>query len=67
MSLLVRVLSILLMIAIVVLCYFVVIWVLGMLGIHVPDQILKVCFVILALLAAIYALTGRADAWFQAP
>lgn len=65
MALLLRVLSILLMLAFVVLAYYVVIWVLSMLGIHVPDQILKVCFVILGLLAAIYALTGRTDTWFR--
>lgn len=67
MSLLIRVLYILLAIAFVVLIYFVVIWVLGMLGIHVPDQILKVIFVIIGLLAAIYALTGRMDNLFSPP
>lgn len=65
MSLLIRVLYILLAIAFVVLIYFVTIWVLGMLGIHIPDQILKVIFVIIALMAAIYALTGRMDSLFS--
>lgn len=65
MNLLIRVLYILLAIAFVVLIYFVVVWVLGMLGIHVPDQILKVVFVIIGLMAAIYALTGRMDTLFH--
>lgn len=64
MGLLIRVLGILLAIAFVVLIYYVVIWVLGMLGIHVPQNILTVIFVILGLMAAIYALTGRMDSLF---
>lgn len=64
MSLLLRVLHILLAIAFVVLIYFVTIWVLGMLGLHVPDTILKVVFVIIALMAAIAALSGRLDNWW---
>lgn len=61
MSLFIRVLYVLLGIAFVVLAYYAVIWVLGMLGVSVPDQILKVIFVILGLLAVIGALTGRFD------
>lgn len=61
MGLFIRVLYILLAIAFVVLAYFVVIWVLGMLGISVPEHILKVCFVILGLLAVIGAMTGKFD------
>jgi len=63
-SLLVRVLMILLAIAFVVLCYYVTIWVLGLLGIHIPQNILNVIFVIIGLLAAIWALTGQLDVWF---
>ena len=64
-----RILYILLAIAFVVLAYYVVIWVLGLLGIHVPQHILTVCFVIIGLLAAIWALTGRMDVatWFPPP
>ena len=65
MSLFIRVLQVLLAIAFVVLAYYVVIYVLGMLGIIVPDQILKVCFVILGLLAVIGALSGRFDGWWK--
>jgi hypothetical protein len=61
MSLFIRILSILLAIAFVVLAYYVVIYVLGLLGIHIPQNILTVVFVIIALLAAIAALTGRFD------
>jgi putative effector of murein hydrolase LrgA (UPF0299 family) len=64
MNLLVRVLYILLAIALVILTYYIVIWVLRLLGITVPDQILTVIFVILGLLAAIGALTGRMDTWW---
>lgn len=65
MSLFVRVLYVLLALAFVVLAYYVVIWVLGMLGIAVPDQILKIIFVILGLLAVIGALTGKFQTWTQ--
>jgi len=61
MSLFIRVCYILLAIAFVVLAYYVVIWVLALLGISVPDHILKVVFVILGLLAIIGAMTGRFD------
>jgi len=64
MSLFLRVCYILLALAFVVLAYYVVIWVLGMLGISVPDQILKVCFIILGLLAVIGALSGKLDSWW---
>lgn len=68
MSLFIRVLYVLLGIAFVVLAYYVVIYVLGMLGIAVPDQILKVVFVILGLLAVIGALSGRFDSfWVTKP
>jgi hypothetical protein len=65
MSLFIRVLYVLLAIAFVVLAYYVVIYVLGLLGIVVPDQILKVVFVILGLLAVIGALTGRFDNFWK--
>lgn len=67
MGLLLRVLSILLAIAFVVLIYFVVVWVLGLLGIHVPQNILTVVFVIIGLMAAIGALSGRFDNFWQLP
>lgn len=67
MGLLIRVLSILLAIAFVVLIYFVTIWVLGMLGIHVPQNILTVIFVIIGLMAAIGALTGQFDNFYRWP
>ena len=64
MGILTRVLQILLAIACVVLCYYVIIWVLGMLGIAVPDQILKIVMVIIGILAVLGALTGRYDNWW---
>jgi len=62
-ALLVRILMILLAIAFVVLCYYITIWVLGMLGIHIPANILTVIFVIIGLLMALWAITGRLDNW----
>lgn len=56
-----RILQILLAIAILVLCYLVVFWVLGLLGIVVPDRIVTVIFVILGLVAALGVLGGRFD------
>jgi hypothetical protein len=66
MSLFVRVLYVLLAIAFVVLAYYVIVWVLGLLGISIPDQILKIIMVILGLLAVIGAITGKFDTWWKA-
>ena len=65
MSLFLRICSILLYIAFVVLAYYVAVWVLHMLGITVPEHILRVIFVIVALLAIIGALSGRWDNWWK--
>ncbi len=65
MNILIRVLYVLLALAFVVLAYYIAIWVLGLLGFVIPDQILKVIFVILGLLAVIGALTGRYDNWWK--
>ncbi len=67
MGLVIRVLSILLAIAFVVLIYYVTVWVLAMLGIHIPAQILTVIFVIIGLMAAIAALSGHLDNWWPPP
>jgi uncharacterized membrane protein len=70
MGMFIRILSILLAIAFVVLAYYVVIYVLGLLGIHIPQNILTVVFVIIALLATIAALSGRFDditTWGRGP
>lgn len=66
-ALFVRILYILLGIAFVVLAYYVTVWVLGLLGIHLPGNILTVIFVILGLLVAIWALTGRFESWIGRP
>ena len=65
MNLFIRILYILLAVAFVVLAYYVVIWVLGMLGILIPEHILKVVFVIIGLLAVIGALTGKFDNFWK--
>jgi hypothetical protein len=64
-SLFIRGCYILLAIAFVVLLYYVTIWVLGMLGIHVPVHIMQVVFVIIGLMAVIGALTGRFDNFWK--
>ncbi len=56
-----RVLQILLAIAVLMLCYWTILWVLGLLGISIPSQILTCIIVILGLLAALGILSGRAD------
>lgn len=61
MNLIVRILTILLAVAIVVICYYTVVWVLGMLGIHPPQNLMTAIFVAIGLIAAIWALTGRMD------
>lgn len=65
MGLLIRALYVLAAIAVVVLVYLVTVWVLGMLGVPIPMQILKVLFVIIGILFVIAALTGRFDNWWR--
>jgi hypothetical protein len=67
MWLIIRVAYILLAIAIVVGLYFGVEWVLTLLGVDVPAKILRVGFVIIGLLAFIWALTGRMDSLLRIP
>ena len=67
MSLFLRICSILLYLAFVVLAYYVAHWVLAMLGIAVPEHILRVIFVIIALLAIVGSLSGRFDNWWKTP
>jgi uncharacterized membrane protein len=63
MSILVRLFQVLLAVAFVVLAYLITLWVLGLLGLTIPFDILKVVFVILGLLAVLGALQGRLDNW----
>jgi hypothetical protein len=67
MGLVIRIFSILLAIAFVVLLYLVTIWVLGLLGLHVPPNILTVIFVIIGLIMAIGVLSGRFDNIYNWP
>lgn len=64
MALLKRVVQVLLAVACVVLCYYLILWVLGLLGIRVPEHIITVVMVIIGLLAALGALGGRFDNWW---
>lgn len=61
MNIFVRVLYVLLAVAFTVLCYYVIIWVLGLLGVSIPDQILKICMVIIGILAVLGAIRGSFD------
>ena len=65
MGIFVRGLYILVAIAFVFLLYVVTVWVLEILGLPAPAQILKIVFVILGLLAVIGGLTGRYDNWWR--
>ena len=67
MSLFVRVLHVLIAIVFVVLAYYVIVWVLGLIGVNVPDHILRIVMVLLGLLAVVGALTGRFDNWWKQP
>lgn len=68
MNIIVRALTILLAIAFVVLLYYVAVWILGMLGLVVPDKILTIVFVIIGLAVAVSVLTGKFDHyWKQLP
>ena len=67
MGLFMRVLQVLLAIAFVFLCYYVIVWVLNMLGVSVPDQILRIVMVIIGLLAVIGAIAGKYDTWWGPP
>ena len=60
----IRALQILLAIAFVMLTYYVVVWVLGLLGVPVPDRILTIVFVIIGLGALLAVLTGSMDRWW---
>lgn len=64
-----RVLQMLLLIAIVALCYYLIIWVLNLLGVAVPQQIIVAVLVILGLMGAIGIISGRADNvnWWGGP
>lgn len=55
--------KILLVIAVMIALYWGVIWVLGLLGVPVPERVLTVLFVILGLLGVIGLLSGKFDTW----
>jgi uncharacterized membrane protein len=61
---LVRVLQVLVAITITVICYYAIVWVLGMLGIQVPEKLLTAVMVLIGLLAVLGAITGRYDSWW---
>jgi hypothetical protein len=46
-----RVIYALLYLCMIVICYYLIIWVLGVLGIHIPPQILSIIMVMLVLIA----------------
>ncbi len=64
-----RVLQILLLIAIIALCYWLILWVLGLLGIAIPSQIIVCVLVILGIMGALSIISGRADNinWWGGP
>lgn len=64
MSLFVRVLYILGSVFCVYLAYLIVVWLLAKVGLSVPEQILQVSFIILAIFAVIGGLSGRFDSWW---
>jgi len=61
------IIRILIAIASCVVGYYLVIWVLGMLGISIPAQLLTACFVLIGLVALYGAISGKWDAWWGGP
>jgi hypothetical protein len=59
-----RVIQLLILIATLAFCYFFVIWILGLLKIGVPDQLIICAFVVLGLTGLYAVVTGRADTWW---
>lgn len=62
-----RVLSIMLFIAVMVLLYYGILWFCAAMGFVIPGHILQVIAVIFVILVAIYALSGRLDSWWASP
>jgi hypothetical protein len=60
----IRVLYVLAAIATVVICYYAIIWVLNLLGLTVPDQLLRAIMVLIGILAVIGAISGKFDNWW---
>ena len=46
-----RVIYALLYLCVIAICYFLIIWVLGVIGIHIPPQVLNILMVMLVLIA----------------
>lgn len=67
MGLFIKAVNVLIAIGFVLLAYLVVVWVLGMFGLAVPDQILRIIFVIFGLIAIVGALQGRWDNYWLHP
>jgi hypothetical protein len=61
------IINVLLGVAVVVLTYWATIWVLGLLGVPVPERILTVIFVIIGLLIAGAILSGKIENWWVKP
>ena len=59
-----RVIRALIYLCVIAICYYLIIWVLGVLGIHIPAQILTIMMVIFALVA-ILVIIRLFYPWFQ--
>ncbi len=59
-----RVIQLLILIASLAFCYWLVVWILGLLHIGIPDQLIVCAFVILGLTGLYGILSGKADTWW---
>jgi hypothetical protein len=59
-----RVIQILILIASLAFLYWLVIWILGLLHLGVPDQLIVCAFVILGLTGLYGIVSGKADSWW---
>ncbi len=61
MNILLLFLNLALNLAVLALCFFIVIWVLGLLGIVIPGQIMRVIYAIFVIVALIYLVTALSN------
>jgi hypothetical protein len=45
-------------------CYYLVLWILGLLKLGVPEQLILCAFIVLGLTGLYAIITGRADKWW---
>ena len=62
-----RVIQLLILIACLAFCYWLIVWILGLLLIPVPHQLIVCGLVIAGLVGLLSIVSGRADSWWGPP